>query len=166
VESAKKTVPVSVHELVRLEVQTGNALLFTIDTNPKQDSRRTEKPGSAAAAALPSLSSLVSREAVAIRASQVSPPFSFLFLTSIYLPPSCPHFPLNSCQRRKHMPDTAARKMIPRIISPFVVSNLGGGSGPYTTFFSLFNLDLLKTMDIQSSVNFTVFRDALLNDLR
>ena len=44
------------------------------------------------------------------------------------------------------MPATAAAKMIPRIISPFVVRNRGGGSGPYTTFFSLLNLDLLKPM--------------------
>ena len=50
------------------------------------------------------------------------------------------------------MPATAATKMIPRIISPFVVRNFGGGSGPYTTFFSLLNLDVLKPMDTQSSV--------------
>lgn len=44
------------------------------------------------------------------------------------------------------MPATAAAKMTPRMIKPFVVSSFGGGSGPYTTLFSLLNLDLLKLM--------------------
>lgn len=49
------------------------------------------------------------------------------------------------------MPATAAAKMIPRMIKPFVVRSFGGGSGPYTTLFSLLNLDLLKLMFSNSS---------------
>jgi len=49
------------------------------------------------------------------------------------------------------MPATAAAKMIPRMIKPFVVRSFGGGSGPYTTLFSLLNLDLLKLMFSYSS---------------
>lgn len=44
------------------------------------------------------------------------------------------------------MPANAAAKRIPRMIKPFVVRSFGGGSGPYTTLFSLLNLDLLKLM--------------------
>lgn len=56
------------------------------------------------------------------------------------------------------MPATAAAKMTPRMIKPFVVRSFGGGSGPYTTLFSLLNLDLLKLMFSNPSRYFFVSR--------
>lgn len=68
-------------------------MVVPIDTNPKQDSKRTEIPGSALAVARPSPLSFVLGQALVL-GSEVSQPVSFPFVTSIYSPPyTLPSFP-------------------------------------------------------------------------